>query len=256
MIVREIRLFLTAVQFFTRIPVRCGASADPQDLASSLCYLPLIGLLIGASASGSTLLAATLWPWPVAVLLGMAVGILLTGAFHEDGFADTCDGFGGGWTADDILRIMKDARLGSYGAIGLVLMLGLKGTCLVQMSLPQLLWALPLAHAWSRLLACSLTRSLRYVRTDGSAKVPALVQGLSRRRLLLATLAPLAVLPLVDSLPRALALGLGLLGLHLSLTRWYRVRLGGYTGDCLGAAQQIAELVLYLILLAAPPPWN
>ena len=120
----ELQLFLAAVMFYTRIPVSQNVGYSEVSLQKSIRYFPLIGWIVGG-LSALLFLGLSLLPLPttVVVLLSMVASIWVTGAFHEDGFADVCDGFGGGWTKEKILAIMKDSRLGTYGAIGLFLLL-------------------------------------------------------------------------------------------------------------------------------------
>ena len=122
----ELRLFFTALQFFTRIPVPAWVGWSPEQLNASARHFPSVGLLVGALCAAALLAGLAWWPAPVAVLLSMALGVLLTGAFHEDGLADSCDGFGGASQRERVLAIMKDSRVGSFATIGVVLVLGLK----------------------------------------------------------------------------------------------------------------------------------
>ena len=125
--------FVTAVQFLTRVPLPGGMNrpgADPALLGHCPLFFPLVGGLVGAAAGGVLWAAAHVWPPPVAIVLALIAEALLTGAFHEDAVADACDAFGGGWTRDDVLRILKDSRVGSYGALGLGLAVALRGATL------------------------------------------------------------------------------------------------------------------------------
>ena len=124
------RAFATAVQFLTRLPVPGGASADPSsygaDIGRALALFPLVGGLIGGATALALWLGSLVWPFPLAVLLALAAEARLTGALHEDAVADVCDAFGGGATREDVLRILKDSRIGSYGLVGLGLALALR----------------------------------------------------------------------------------------------------------------------------------
>jgi adenosylcobinamide-GDP ribazoletransferase len=120
----HLRLLLLAVQFYTRLPVPAWVGYSDELLNKATVYFPLVGWLVGSVAAGAFMGANFLFRnTELALLLSMVASILLTGAFHEDGFADVCDGFGGGWTPDKILAIMKDSRLGTYGVTGLGLLL-------------------------------------------------------------------------------------------------------------------------------------
>ena len=139
----QLRLFFTALQFFTRLPIPGWVGFDPAWLNQASRYFPAVGAVVAAITAGVYALAACVFPSPVAVLLSTAAGIYATGAFHEDGFADMCDGFGGGMTPQRVLEIMKDSRIGAYGAIGTICMLGLK--CVTLASLPPLVTIATLA---------------------------------------------------------------------------------------------------------------
>src|SRR5690554_3714540 len=119
---RQVELFFTALGFFTRIPVPAGIPWSPERLNHAARYFPLVGVVVGGVGAASFVAFNWLLPVSLAVILSMAVTIRLTGAFHEDGWADACDGLGGGWDKLQVLAIMKDSRNGSYATVGLVLM--------------------------------------------------------------------------------------------------------------------------------------
>ncbi len=249
----QLELFFTALGFFTRIPVPHWVPWSMARLNQSTCYFALIGWVVGAVGALSYLVAAWLLPVSVAVVLSMLLTIYLTGAFHEDGLADSCDGLGGGQDRAHALQIMKDSRIGTYGTVALVLALLLKALMLIALAeydhwLPAL--ALLVAHPLSRLAASTLIYRLDYVREDPQAKAKPVAEQLSTRGLLIAAvsgLLPLALLPLAS------ALAVLLMTLLLTAYAGYVLhrRLGGYTGDCLGATQQVTELGCYLALLVA-----
>jgi adenosylcobinamide-GDP ribazoletransferase len=193
-------------------------------------------------------------PIGVAVLLGMAATILDTGAFHEDGFADSCDGFGGGWDKAQVLAIMKDSRVGSYATLGVGLMLLAKWNALVELDAdfapPLLAIALVAGHAVSRLASTLLIFFLEYARDDDSSKSKPLAQRMALHELAIAVaigLAPCLLLPPIDALVALAAAALS----ALLAARYFVRRIGGYTGDCLGAVQQVCELAFYLGLLCS-----
>ena len=245
---RELAAIRAAVMFFTRVPVPSLARHDPADLQRAAAWFPLVGWLVGAVAAGVWWAAAQVWPPAVASGLSLVATLLLTGAFHEDGFADVCDGFGGGYTKERVLEIMRDSRVGAFGAIGVVVMLGLKWQTVA--ALPVTLGGaavLLVGHAVSRAAAVSLMAVLPYVREE-EGKAKPLATELSGGRLIVALscgLTPLALLP-----ARGMGAVAGVGMLWLVLARWFRRRLGGYTGDCLGAAQQVCEVGFYLGVLA------
>ncbi len=245
--------FWLALGFFTRLPIPPGTPFSPALLNHASRYFSLVGLLVGALGAGSLLASGWLLPTPVAVLLSMAVTVLLTGAFHEDGLADMADGLGGGLTRERKLAIMKDSRLGSYGALALLFALLLKWSSLLslaELDLDQAALALIIMHPLSRALAGSLIFDMAYVREQDGKSKPLAEQQSHADLAILLLLGALPLLWLPPLLAASLLLGLGLLRLlaKAGLNR----QLGGYTGDCLGGVQQLAELAGYLILLV----WN
>ena len=249
----ELRLFFTALQFFTRLPVPAWVGFRPAWLRHCTRYFPLVGWVVGGVTALVFGLAHALWPQPVAVGVSMAVGLMLTGALHEDGFADICDGLGGAVPKDRALAIMRDSRLGSYGVIGLGLMLALKFSALNALPPAWTAAALLLAHPASRLGATLLIWRMRYARDEGKARpFGRRMRAGELRTAAVCGLLPALVLAVLGVLPLSVigvALALGLLG--VAWMAWVlQRRLGGYTGDGLGAAQQLAELGCYLGLLA------
>src|SRR5882762_1045402 len=193
---RQVLLFLVAIQFLTRLPVPQLDGFQASWLSRSARYFPLVGALVGLISVGVWWVSSMCFPPAVAVGLMMSGSLLLTGAFHEDGFADACDGFGGGRTRDAVLSIMKDSRVGAYGAIGIAMMMGLKWSILVshpQATLPAIVIG---AHVVSRWCAISLIWRLQYVRTDGDGKSKTLAGNLGAADWLLSgALGALALLP-------------------------------------------------------------
>lgn len=243
---RELDALLLAVQFLTRWPVRVSGVFSEERLSAMVRYYPLVGALIGAFAGGVFWLAHLVFPMSLAVVLSTAASLLATGALHEDGFADVCDGLGG-TDREKTLAIMRDSRLGTYGVAGLGLMLATKTLALVALPSSIVPWLLIAAHAASRSSVVLVIATSQYVRDAGTAT-------------------PITETPHPGSLLFALATGaaavgglsiagaysvipVGLIGLaagHLAMRRAYERRLGGYTGDCLGSVQQISELGMYL----------
>ena len=126
MIKKEIELFLLALSFFTRIPVSKKLDYTEEKLSKSTKYFSLIGLIVGAFSMGIYWSSSFVFSKEISILLSMVASVLMTGAFHEDGLADVCDGFGGGWSRERILSIMKDSRIGTFGFVGLLLVMLLK----------------------------------------------------------------------------------------------------------------------------------
>ena len=250
----QLRLFFIALQFFTRLPIPGWVGFDPAWLQHASRYFPLIGVVVAAAAAGVYAAAAMLWPPAVAALLSTAAGIYLTGAFHEDGFADTCDGFGGGMTPERVMEIMKDSRIGTYGAVGMGLIVALKCALLATLPPAGAVAALFVAHPLSRLAAVSLIWRLDYARSEGKAKPMA--QTMSGAEFAIAALcaAVPALAAGVSGHASWVALGAGATAAAIAaiwLGAKFTRRIGGYTGDCLGAVQQVSEVAIYLCVLAA-----
>jgi adenosylcobinamide-GDP ribazoletransferase len=242
----EVRYFFVALGYFTRVPVPRRLGFDARDLGAAARYLPLVGVLVGGVGALVYLVALRVFPAGIAVLLSMAATLALTGAFHEDGLADSCDAFGGGYTRDDVLRIMRDSRIGAFGAIGLVIALALKWQALAALPPMRAAWLMIGAHAASRVVAASYLTTLEYVRPEGKAKQVA--QRMSPLALGYAAALGLPWLMWPDWRAGCAAL-VALAVLRVLLGRYFVRRIGGYTGDCLGFAQQLSELVIYLVVL-------
>ena len=247
----QLRLFFIALQFFTRLPIPRWVGFEAAWLNHASRYFPLVGLVVGAIAAAVYAAAALVLPAPVAAVLSTAATIYITGAFHEDGFADTCDGLGGGMTRERALEIMKDSRVGAYGAIGVTCMRLAKCTALATLPPASAIAALLLAHPLSRLAATSLIWTMEYARAEGKAKP--LAERMSAGEFAIATatvLLPAAALLLNGALSAAACALLAASFAALWLARKFERRLGGYTGDCLGAVQQLSEVAIYLAVLA------
>ena len=243
---RELAAVRAALMFFTRVPVP-SARHNPEDLQRAAAWFPLVGWLVGAVAAGVWWATVQVWPPTVASGLSLVATLILTGAFHEDGFADVCDGFGGGYSKERVLEIMRDSRVGAFGAIGVVVMLGLKWQAVAALPVTMGAAVLFAGHAVSRAAAVSLMTVLPYVREEAGKAKP-LATELSGGRLVVALacgLAPLALLPARCAWSVA-----GVAAAWLLLARWFNRRIGGYTGDCLGGAQQVTEGVFYLSVTA------
>ena len=263
----EIRLFFIALQFLTRVPMPRRLGFESTWLQQCERQFPLVGTCVGAWAAAVTWAALQLLPPAVAVGLGMAATVWLTGGLHEDGLADTCDGLGGSVDRDRALAIMKDSRIGAYGALGLLLTLGLKAAtlvALVQVVPATALAALVWSHAVSRAAPVLLMRWLPYAGDTALAKAPSLASRLPARDAWCAVMstAMIGVGLVVASAffaPRwSAATGWAVLCSAVAVAvvtlifaiRLHR-RLGGQTGDTLGAAQQLAELATLLGWLGA-----
>jgi adenosylcobinamide-GDP ribazoletransferase len=244
---REWLLLRVALQFLTRLPLRLPGW-DEAWLNACVRHFPLVGALIGACCGAVLWACAQVWPPMVAAGLALAAGALLTGAFHEDGLADSFDALGGAVSRERALEIMKDSRIGSYGALALLLVTGLRWALLAQLcagSPEAAALALVAVHALARLAPVAVMVALPYAGTPEHAKAKPLAQQVPRAQL---GWALLACLPALALMARPLLL-LAVAALSaLLMGAWLRRRLGGYTGDGLGATEQIAELMLLLCL--------
>ncbi|TFZ03550.1 adenosylcobinamide-GDP ribazoletransferase [Ramlibacter humi] len=264
------RHYLLAVQFFTRLPVT-GPLAEwvgysPERLRASAAHFPGVGWLVGLAACAAFALFAFALPATpfthfVAAVAATACTVLLTGAFHEDGLADLADGLGGSLDRERALEIMKDSRIGTFGAIALVLALLTKVGLLAVLaaaSPASVFPALLAAHVVSRFWPLLIVRTLPYVADLAGSKSKPLADRISSQALAVAAawcVVPLAIAALAQGLP-FVASALAASGVAFALMRqWLARRLAGFTGDALGATQQACELAFYLgaaLALAGP----
>lgn len=265
---QALRHYLLAVQFFTRIPVT-GRLAEwvgfsPAMLRASAAHFPGIGWLAALLAMGvyaGLFLALGGQPVaaPVAAVFCTIATVLMTGGFHEDGLADVVDGLGGSYDRERALDIMKDSRVGAFGAMALVLALLAKVSLLALLgahSLPAALAALGGAHVLSRLWPLFIVRALPHVGDTARSKSKPLADQITSGALAAACLwcfVPVALvliaLPAMFFIASVILSGLG----AAWMARWFARRLQGFTGDCLGATQQVSEIGFYLGAALALP---
>lgn len=249
MIAREVRLFLIALQFLTRIPVG-SAEVLPSDwLVRAAKYLPLVGALIGAAAGSALLASAMIFPEPLPVVIGLATAIVLTGALHEDGLADMADAFGGGQDRERCLEIMKDSRIGTFGTLALIVVLALKGAALLPLDPLAAARVLIAGHAGARLAAVLTLAGLSYA-GDGKAKVSQTTSDMTLQELAFAIV--LGLLPGTLFLHSSTFLISGSLAFvaAAAMALIARRRIGGYTGDVLGAVEQVYETTFFMFATA------
>ena len=258
----ELALFFTALMFYTRLPCPTWTPHSDSALNKATQYFPLIGWIVGAIAAAVFWLAAGYFSVLTAALLATAATILVTGAFHEDGFADTCDGFGGGWTKSRILEIMKDSRIGVFGALGLGMLVAIKLSLIqdyfrsfstIEGGISMLLFFIN-AHTLSRFMATSCVYFGTYARSndDVGAKAKPLAKSFEGKRYLLAS--TMALIPILLWFLLSGKAALLLIPIVMAIVTWRLLRyverwIEGYTGDCLGAVQQITEVVFYLAVV-------
>ena len=247
----EAAVFLLAVQFLTRLPIFTTDLYTKERLAASVRYYPLVGVLVGALTAGIYWLAHLALPHALSIVLSVVGGLLITGGFHEDGLADTFDGVGGGQSGQQALEIMKDSRLGTYGVIALIMALSLKVVALSAFPATLAILALIAGHGLSRLSSVIVIATSHYAREEGTAKPVA--TGVSATGLFISLLTGLMILLAWMWLfsPGSLLYAIcGLVIGHLAMRGFFERKLGGYTGDTLGAVQQASEIGFYLGLAA------
>lgn len=243
---QEINKFWTILSYFTRIPVP-SFPYDATYLSRGTRYFPLVGAVVGGLGALCFMLFSYLGCSDhLSVFISMAATIFITGAFHEDGFADVCDGFGGGWTKEKIMTIMKDSAIGAYGAIGIILLLGAKFLMLSEIPSASFPIILIIGHTYSRFNSVGMIYTSQYVRMDESSKSkPLRDKQISIKDIIIALL--ITAIPFIF-IPWKLALFILPLPILISAynRHYFKRWLGGYTGDCLGANQQLTEIAIYL----------
>ncbi|RXH56914.1 adenosylcobinamide-GDP ribazoletransferase [Granulicella sibirica] len=235
---------VVAIQFLTRVPTP-RVEYSPDALARSVMWFPLVGLLIGGSAA---LVAHLLTPHvarPVVALAIVFYLILLTGALHEDGLADAADAFGGGWTRDRILAILRDSRIGSYGAIALIVSLAARVLLLGTMPPGNVVGYLIAAHVLCRWTTLPLSTFLPAARAESDGQGARLARRTTLTTLYLGSALTLLIVGITLRL-HSIAPILAVAAIAVISARFYQYKIKGVTGDCFGATNQLAEIAVYL----------
>ena len=246
---RQAQQLICAVQFLTRLPTPAQSAFAPDWIARSAPYFPVVGQLVGLCCAAVWLIASRFWPGPPAAVLAVGAGLLITGGFHEDGLADAADGLGGGRTREARLAIMKDSRIGSFGALALGVSTLLRAALLAGM--PPLAGALALvvAHGGARAAAVAVMAALPYAGAPGAAKLAQPPQGVRWSEAALAL--AIGAAPLLFLGPARALLGLALAAAAAAAVALTARRLiQGVTGDILGAVEQVAEVALLMAAAA------
>jgi adenosylcobinamide-GDP ribazoletransferase len=241
-----VRSFLSAVALLTRVPVG-GRDGESGELTRSVKWIPVVGGLVGLVIGLAYAAASSVMPSPLAAAIATGVGVILTGAFHEDGLADTMDGFGGGVGPEETMRIMKDPASGVYGVIAIAMSLVLRILSLSILGSALALVFLPAIHAMSRGGSIGLMARLRPASTTGLGAAhdgPSLIRQVMTGCLLAVLIGVALVGWWAAAITVLVALGAAAIGVMAQR------RIEGYTGDVLGAAQQVGE-VSSLVLAAA-----
>jgi len=244
-----IRQFTAAIAFLTRAPVPSRMVFGAKDVGRSARWFPLIGLMIGAVLVAALQLFTLVFPAFVTAFLIAAIDALLTGALHLDGLADTVDGFGGGRAREDVLRIMRDHAIGSYGAVALVLVVAIKASALAELIVRHRAAAwlalMPMLGRWSVVLLSATQPYARRSDKEGAPLGGAVSDFVGRVELVVASA---TAFPIAFALARWRGFAAAILVLAASgLWGWYcRRRIGGITGDTLGASVEISEVLVLL----------
>ncbi|MFA0655523.1 adenosylcobinamide-GDP ribazoletransferase [Vibrio sp. 10N.222.49.C12] len=244
-------LFALAMGFFSRLPMPKNTPYSTERMNRSGRYFSTVGLLLGVLCGGVFLLLDVVLPSAVAIFLMMSFSLMLTGAFHEDGLTDMADGIGGGMTLERRLTIMKDSRIGTYGASALIMALLGKWVLLNELiSMTGLFMVIVTSYTFSRAIAASLIYDMPYVSDLDTSKSKPLANKQTKGELVFLLL--VGVLPsLWFGLEFALVLSVVAYLFRIGFKTWLMARIGGFTGDCLGAAQQLMELLTYLVFITA-----
>ena len=239
-----LRSFFTAVQFLTRLPVPARETFGPDDLAKSFPFFPLVGLLVAAGGLGLHFVLARHASMPVVVVLILIYTVVITGGLHEDALGDAADGFGGGWDKEKILSIMRDSRIGSYGAIAISLSLLSRFVFLSELAPEKFAGYFVAGQVLSRWTALPLSCWLPPAR-PGSGQGTMVARKTSWAALISGTVLALAI---TGALLKYESVWAGLSAVFVTAVTglYYRKRIGGITGDCFGATIQLAEIGVYL----------
>ena len=239
-----IRRFLIALQFLTRLPVPRALNSSETDIGKAAAFFPLVGVIVGGGAALVFVGLQRVLPLPASVFCAIVFATLITNGFHEDGLADSFDGFGGGWTKDRVLEIMRDSRIGTYGTLALIFTVFGKVIFLSSLPPGQIWRWLIVAHTAARWTILPLGAWLPYARVEGQGKLVAKQVG--ALEITIGTLTLFLVIFLLIPWPAALATLFVTTLVTLLSGLYFRARLQGMTGDCLGAANQLTEVGLYL----------
>ncbi|RNC65485.1 adenosylcobinamide-GDP ribazoletransferase [Proteiniphilum sp. X52] len=247
---QQLNLFFHALLFYSRIPAG-KIDYSEENLTKAFRYFPLVGIIVGALGGGVFLLFQWILPIPVALVIAMTAIVFLTGAIHEDGLSDFFDGFGGGRDKERILSIMKESAIGAYGVISLILLFLLKFMLLLSIGPSHIMVVLIAAHASSRMMPVFMVNSSRYART-GDSKAMHTRRKTDMTTFLIALtfgLVPLSFMPwqiIVIVIPLYAVI-------MIVLKKYTEKKIGGFTGDVLGALQQFSELAFYLVCIIIYP---
>lgn len=247
--------FLIALQFLTILPIKISArngsasggksEIKEEDFGKSLVYFPIVGMLIGLLLALSLFVFSFLPP-QVSVVLILVVSIIITGGIHLDGFADTCDGFYGFKPKAEILKIMRDSHIGTMGVAGIICLLLLKFAILTNIpkgTLWKSLIMMAVFARWTQALTCFISN---YARQNGKAKF--FIKYADRKGVIIGGLLTLALFLLLTTLKGLTLFIISLVPIFLFIS-YVKRKIGGITGDTIGAINEIAEILILLFCL-------
>src|SRR5260370_22646620 len=243
--------FLVAVQFMTRVPVSCGLEYAPDALAKSAVFFPVIGLLVGAGGAAVYLLLSPHVSRDVVVVLILVYLVVVTGGLHEDALGDAADGFGGGREKDRVLAIMRDSRMGNFGAMAITLGLLARFVFLTNLPAGKFIGLLIAGQVLGRWTALPLGFFLPSARDNEASQGKLIAHKITATSFAAGTILALAIVAIALRSVAVPASPVALMGAAISGFYYWR-RIGGITGDCLGATTQITEIAVYLLGVVLP----
>ena len=239
--------FLRALSFLTILPMGQLPLSEEKELARSMVFFPLVGLVIGLLLALGYYLLSFLFSKSLVLWLTIGLLALLTRGLHLDGFADTMDGLGSGGTRKKILEVMRDSRIGAFGVISLILLIGAKYFTLDQIPIPSIPYTLILMAVMGRNAMVLVCYRSPYARSEGGLAKP-FTENLGYREMALSLVSAFGIALLLMGL-KGILVFLGICLFSLGYRFFFIKKLGGVTGDILGAANELAELLCLILLI-------
>jgi adenosylcobinamide-GDP ribazoletransferase len=239
--------FLRAFSFLTILPVGQISVSEEKELARSMAFFPLVGLVIGLILALGYYLFSFLFSRPLALWLTIGLLAFLTRGLHLDGFADTMDGLGSAGPKEKILEVMRDSRIGAFGVISLILLIGAKYFALDQIPIPSIPYTLILMTVMGRNTMVLVCYRSPYARSEGGLAKP-FTENLGYREMALSLVSAFGIALLLMGL-KGILVFLGICLFSLGYRFFFIKKLGGVTGDILGAANELAELLCLILLI-------
>lgn len=247
---RQLMLFLVAVQFLTKLPVPWTRGLPPDSLAEAAHFFPVVGGIVGVGAVALNQLLVPCAERSVIVVVILFYFVMITGGLHEDGLADAADGFGGGWTKDQVLTIMRDSRVGSFGVLAIVLGLLARFVFLTSLPAQSFSGVLVAGQVLSRWTALPLAQWLPPAR-DNRGQGARVAQRMTAVSVGIGTVLTVGIVVATTGSAALWTIGVAAVVIGLS-GAYYRRRIDGVTGDCLGATNQLTEIAVYLVGIITP----